>query len=313
MKEESTAAFPARYIGSPMLRKGLLLLVALLALLLTLAFVALRDNPARDARGERRLARSGDAKIHYFASGNEAAPPVALLPSYARSASDFNELVAELNGAGYRTLAMQPRGIDGSTLPSWHMTLHGYAGDLRAVLDAEGIAEPVAVVGHAYGNRVARTFASDFPERTEALVLLAAGGEEPAPPEVAAAIPKALIEAWPEATRRRAIALGFFAQGNAVPDYWMAGWYPRAGIAQAGATTNTPFVEWGAGGRAPILILQPGEDAAAPDGAAALRSRFPDRVELVVIEGAGHALLPEQPGEVAREILLYLARQGVGS
>jgi pimeloyl-ACP methyl ester carboxylesterase len=93
----------------------------------------------------------------------------------------------------------------------------------------------------------------------------------------------------------------------------MAGWYPRAGIAQARATANTPFVEWGAGGRAPILILQPAEDAAAPSGAAALAKRFPDRVELVVIEGAGHALLPEQPAEVAREILLYLARQGLRS
>jgi pimeloyl-ACP methyl ester carboxylesterase len=296
-----------------MLRKSLLLLVALLALLLTLAFVSLRDNPARSALGERRVTRSGEAKIHYFASGDAAAPAVALLPSYARSASDFNELAAELNGAGYRTLAMQPRGIDGSTLPSWQMTLHGYAEDLRAVLDAEAITEPVAVVGHAYGNRVARTFASDFPDSTQALVLLAAGGAEPAAPEVTAAIPKALIGTWPEATRRRAIALGFFAEGNAVPDYWMAGWYPRAGIAQARATANTPFVEWGAGGRAPILILQPAEDAAAPSGAAALAKRFPDRVELVVIEGAGHALLPEQPAEVAREILLYLARQGLRS
>jgi len=296
-----------------MLRKGVSLLVVLLALLLTLAAVALRDNPARDARGERRETRSGDAEIHYFVSGNEAASPVALLPSYARSASDFNELVAELNGAGYRTLAMQPRGIDGSTLPGWHMTLHGYARDLQAVLDAEGIAEPVAVVGHAYGNRVARTFASDYPGRTKALVLLAAGGEGPAAPEVSAAIPKALIRAWPEATRRRAIALGFFAQGNAVPDYWMAGWYPRAGIAQARATANTPFVEWGAGGRAPILILQPAEDAAAPGGAAALKSRFQDRVDLVVIEAAGHALLPEQPRAVAREIVRYFARQAVGS
>jgi pimeloyl-ACP methyl ester carboxylesterase len=34
---------------------------------------------------------------------------------------------------------------------------------------------------------------------------------------------------------------------------------------------------------------------------------------MVVIEGAGHALLPERPEQVAREILLYLARQGVGS
>ena len=295
-----------------MRHRGLILLAALFGALALLAFVALRDNPAREARGARRTARSGDAEIHYFASGDEAAPTIALLPSYARSASDFNELVSELNGAGYRTLAMQPRGIDGSTLPGLSVTLHTYAEDLRALLDAEGVAEPVTLIGHAYGNRVARAFASDFPERTRALVLLAAGGEEPTPPEVANSIPKALVGAWPEATRRRAIALGFFAEGQPVPDHWMAGWYPRAGIAQGRATANTPFHEWGAGGSAPILILQPAEDAAAPGGAGSLKRRYPQRVELVVIEGAGHALLPEQPNEVSRAILSYLARSGIG-
>ena len=294
-----------------MLRRSLFALSLLLALLFALLTVSLRDNPARDARGERREARSGDARIHYFVSGDDAVPPVVLVPSFARSASDYNELVSELNEAGYRTLAIQLRGIDGSTLPSWHMTLHDYAGDLGAVLDAEGVTDPVAIVGHAFGNRVARTFASDHPERTKVLVLLAAGGEEPPTPEVSEAIRKALIRAWPDADRRRAIARGFFAQGNAVPDDWLAGWYPRAGLAQARARGNTPFAEWGDGGRAPILILKPAEDAAVLAGAAALRVRVPDRVDLVVIEGAGHALLPEQPRAVARETLRFLDRQGV--
>ncbi len=33
---------------------------------------------------------------------------------------------------------------------------------------------------------------------------------------------------------------------------------------------------------------------------------FPDRVKVVVIENAGHALLPEQPETIARAVLEFL-------
>ena len=82
---------------------------------------------------------------------------------------------------------------------------------------------------------------------------------------------------------------------------------------RAYATANLTFgqplkeEEWGAGGGRPILILQPAEDALAPGGAQRLRDRFPDRVALLEIPGSGHAILPEQPARIEREILRYLA------
>lgn len=290
-----------------MLRKILIATAALLAAVALLVFVALRDDEARPASGERRTTDSDGAEIHYFVAGPAGGSVVALVPSYARSASDFNELVAALHAAGHRTLAMQPRGIDGSSLASLEPSLHTYAADLAAVLAAEAIAEPVVVAGHAYGNRVARAFASDFPERVRALVLLAAGGEDPTPPEMTQAIGRAVFGIYPDRVRREAIALAFFAEGNAVPEHWMRGWYPRAGLAQARANA-TPFEEWGAGGSAPILVLQPGEDVVAATGGELLARRFPERVEVVTIEGAGHALLPEQPDQVAGAIVEYLDR-----
>jgi len=289
-----------------MLRKLLSAGIAILATLSLLAFLALRDDPARRAAGERRIAETDDTEIHYFASGPATGRIVALVPSYARSASDFNELVAELGAAGHRTLAVQPRGIDGSTLPSLQTSLHTYADDLRTVLDAEGHTEPVVVIGHAYGNRVARTFGADFPERTRALVLLAAGGEEPTPPEMTQAISKALFGVYPDRMRRDAIDLAFFAEGNSVPDHWLRGWYPWAGLAQAGATARTPFGEWGGGGSAPILVVQPAEDGVAGAGGTLLAQRFPERVQLVTVAGAGHAILPEQPERVGRAVVDYL-------
>ena len=117
-----------------MLRKIGLCLLGLILLVGGLLYIALKDNPARAALGERKQVQTTDAEIHYFVSGDEQAKPVALLPSYARSVSDFNELVAQLNQQGYKTIAMQPRGIDGSSLSGLEMTYAVYAADLAAAL-----------------------------------------------------------------------------------------------------------------------------------------------------------------------------------
>ncbi len=288
------------------LRIAGLVLAALALALVGIAFVVLRDSPARGAIGDRNRAVSGDAEIHYFTAGSADALRVVLLPSYGRSVSDFNELAQTLNAAGYGTIAVQPRGIDGSTLPSLQISLHTFAADVVAVLDAEGVGRPVIAIGHAYGNRIVRTLATDHPERIAALVLLAAGGGKPTPPETTSAITTALFRGRSTEVRRAAIEQAFFAHGNPVPEHWMRGWHPWAGLAQARATAQTPFEEWGAGGSAPILVLEPAEDAAAAGGGSALKQRFPDRVEWVHVEGAGHALLPERPAEVARAVLSYL-------
>jgi len=43
-----------------------------------------------------------------------------------------------------------------------------------------------------------------------------------------------------------------------------------------------------------------------------LLARYPDQVEVVVIENAGHALLPEQPEAVADAVIEYLDRMSGG-
>lgn len=269
--------------------------------------VVLRDLPARPAAGEARFAVEGGATIEYRVSGDPGDPAVVLFPSFGRSAADFNELVAALSEAGYRTLAVQPRGVEGSSLPSGEITYHTYASDIGAVLDAEGIVEPVHLIGHAYGNRIARTFATDFPDRTRSVTLLAAGGAEPTPAEGSRDIGTAMMGLASEEDRRAAIARAFFAEGNPVTADWMRGWYPRAGLAQAEAIPGSPFAEWGAGGVAPILVLQPAEDAVAANGGRLLAEAHPSRVSLVEVAAAGHAILPERPEFVARQVLAFLA------
>lgn len=293
-----------------MIKKILIVLVVFAASMGFLLYLGLADNDARPAIGERKMASSGGVDIYYYLSGPEHKVPVVLLPSYARSASDFNELVNVLNKAGFRTLAMQPRGIDGSELPSIDVTFHTYAADLVTVLDEENIIDSVSIIGHAYGNRIARTFASDYPKRSHRLILLAAGGEVPTPADVSSAIMTAMFGILPESTRREAIGFAFFANADEIPDYWITGWYPMAGLAQgqatAASTTESTDPEWGSGGDDQIIVLQPTEDAAAAHGAASLKERFPERVSVHLIEQAGHAILPEQPVQIAAIITAVL-------
>ena len=81
------------------------------------------------------------------------------------------------------------------------------ATDVVAVLDQEGIKEPVYLVGHAFGNRIARAFASRHAERVRATVLLSAGGEAPTPAPVRQAIQTVLLGFWSPAARDEAAKL----------------------------------------------------------------------------------------------------------
>ena len=268
--------------------------------------VILLDNPARPVVGQPLLADNQGIDVRYYISGPDNAEVVVLLASYARSGSDFNELVDRVNRAGYRALILQARGIDGTGLPRYNVTLFDYADDLAAVLNQEKLRTPVTLVGHAFGNRIARAFASRYPARVRSLILLAAGDSGP-PADVRNDIFKILVRCLPDSIRSGALHRAFFAPDNNAPNYWMSGWYPRAGLAQGKATASTPLAQWSSGGTAPMLVVQPAQDAAAPDGAEKLKQLYPDRVTIVVLENSGHAILPEQPEEVSQIVLGHLA------
>lgn len=272
--------------------------------------VVVRDRPARAPEGERVVIHGAAGELVYYRQGR--GPAVVLLPSFARSASDFDGLASGLAAAGFTTLALQPRGVDGSAFGSWAPSLKDFAADVVAVLDAEGGVRARAVLGHAFGNRVARALATHYPERLDTLVLFSAGGETPPPDDVSAAIRKAIF-GLDGSSRDEAIHFAFFADGNRVPPEWRSGWYPAAGILQTRATIAQPPASWRGGGQTRMLVLQPQEDKPAPpERSTRLAADFPDRVTLRVIAGAGHALLPERPQEVLDNVLGFLRTVGEG-
>jgi pimeloyl-ACP methyl ester carboxylesterase len=66
---------------------------------------------------------------------------------------------------------------------------------------------------------------------------------------------------------------------------------------------------WSAGGTVPILVIQGLQDQiATPENGRKLKAEAPERVELIEIDGAAHALLPERPTEIARAATTFLGR-----
>ena len=77
--------------------------------------------------------------------------------------------------------------------------------------------------------------------------------------------------------------------------------------AHLAASHATPHEEWWAAGTAPLLVVQGLDDGLAlPANGRALREAFGDRVQLVELANAGHALLPEQPEAIANAVVAFL-------
>lgn len=266
------------------------------------------------AAPKRIMVRSGRVRIEVLSQGT--GPAILILPSRGRGAQDYDEVASMLAARGFRVLRPQPRGIGASKGPLKDLTLHDFAADVAAVIEHESKGRPVIVVGHAFGNFVARMLATDRPELVRGVVLAAASAgkvpkgstEQPISAEVREAIEKSGELSLPESERLRYIQLAFFAPGHD-PKVWLNGWYPENMKAEAAATTATPVDLYFACGRAPVLDLQAENDTVAPRRfAGVLRSELGSRVTVKVIPNAGHALAPEQPKAMSDAIAEFAGK-----
>ncbi len=251
-------------------------------------------------------APTGPLQVHVQGQG----PAVLLIPSLGRGAQDFEMLAASLAEAGYQAIRPEPRGIGGSALGPEVVTMDDLADDIAAVIRAAVAVAPgsrATVVGHAFGNRVARMVATRYPELVESIVLLASGGKIPPSAEAASALAAVFDASLSPADHLAAVRTAFFADGNDA-SIWAAGWYPETAAMQQAASRATPVDTWWTAGSAAVLVVQPADDViAVPANAAHIAGQLGDRASVVTIANAGHALLPEQPAAVTEALLTWLA------
>lgn len=283
---------------------------------ITMVYVLyLLPKPTREPIGSLSFVERPDgARIAVYAAGQ--GPRVMLLSSLGRSVSDFNELAESLHKAGFRTIAIEMRGVGASTNGKnvQNLSLFSLADDAAAAMVTDGATadDMVYGIGHAFGNRVVRAVATRYPDNVGGLVLVASGGAQKLKPEQR--VTKALMNSFNWGMlpnkRRNEIAYAFFAYDNEIPKYWLNGWYIAGAKLQIQAVQATSVSDWrAAGGITPILVLQGAKDRIAPAGTTSqlLKRDFPERVQVMVIAQAGHAILPEQPDIVAREIISFFS------
>ncbi|OBF50011.1 hypothetical protein A5756_22635 [Mycobacterium sp. 852002-53434_SCH5985345] len=253
----------------------------------------------------RHVVTTAQASIDTVVDGH--GPAVVVIPSYGRDAGgDFDALTAALVAAGYRVLRPQPRGVAGSSGPMSDVTFADMAGDIAGVIDdlADG---PAVILGHAFGNFVARVTAVHHPDKVEAVILAAAAGKT-VDPQINSAPMRAGDLSLPDAARLDALRTAFFAPGHDA-SIWLTGWYPETLAMQVACVHHTDVTHYWDAGNAPVFeiiaALDPFHHRAEWGD---LRARNGDRVSTTVIDDASHALFPEQPGAVGAAIIEYLRR-----
>jgi pimeloyl-ACP methyl ester carboxylesterase len=270
----------------------------------TIVFLVAHLSAEAQSRSQQIVRRDG-VTIEVIAEGR--GPLILLLPSLGRSADEFDPVAESIAAAGFRVLRPQPRGFGRSSGPMQNLTLHDFARDIAAVIE-DAKTGPAILAGHAYGHFVAKMTAVDFPKLVRGVILIGAAQKNPNP-EVQKSVAIATDPSQPEAERLKHLQYVFFAPGNDAR-LWLTGFHANVRAAQVIARDSTPQREYWSAGTVPLLDIQGEDDPYRPRSSAnELVEEFGrNRVSVVVIPRAAHAIMVEQPRAVAEAIISWARR-----
>lgn len=142
------------------------------------------DVQPRQPRRTARLRSVGDGELrlrHRFVHGYRRAyrmagqgPALVLIHGIGDSSATWAELIPDL-ARTHTVIAPDLLGHGASDKPRADYSVAAYANGVRDLLATLDI-ESATLVGHSLGGGVAMQFAYQFPERTERLILVSAGG-----------------------------------------------------------------------------------------------------------------------------------------
>jgi pimeloyl-ACP methyl ester carboxylesterase len=249
-----------------------------------------------------RTIEVGDAMLECTLCGSGT--PVVLLANAGCSVGYYDHLARALTTGGFQTISINMRGVGGSLGSLDGATLHDLAGDVAGVIEAIGCG-PVHLVGHAFGNRIARCLAVDQPPLVRSVTLLAAGG-----------LIGSVIDAFfRNATQAKmngsdcvtVLGVRWLSPASDPKILELVECWPAIFLAHLATSRKVPLEDWWSGGNAPLLVIQGLDDVVAPPGNGhALREQWGERVRVVDLPRAGHFLLLEQPEAVVQAVSEFL-------
>jgi pimeloyl-ACP methyl ester carboxylesterase len=147
----------------------------------------------------------------------------------------------------------------------------------------------------------------DWPDLVQGVAMIAAvTGTSVASEDIARSIAGSFDPALTDAERLAHLRRAYFAPGHDA-SVWLPGWHPDVARAQRAAREATRDRDWlRAAHRVPLLYLAAAQDAIAPvPSETEMRAALGPKAFMVVIQDAGHALLPEQPRAVADALIAF--------
>ena len=246
------------------------------------------------------------AGLHYFLheGGSVLKPALVLIhdaggdqlswPAEVRRLSDHRVITLDLPGHG-------------KTGGPGCQSIEDYARAVAEFEDASGLSRAV-FVGHGMGGAIALALALDYPQRVAGIGLIASGACLPIPPSV-------IENAASQSTLPLAIkslqemSLGSQTSANLNANSFKCLAETRQPLLLGDLLACDRFNAAGrlAAIRTPVLVVCGTEDKITPIRfSETLSSRIPGAA-LQTLEGAGHLLILEQPGRLAKLIRVFLA------
>jgi pimeloyl-ACP methyl ester carboxylesterase len=120
-----------------------------------------------------KFAKSGDLKVHYKTFGLTGKTALVLVHGWCCDHTVWRDQIEALNGR-VRMIALDLPGFGKSDRPKIEYTMDVFAKGIHAVLEDAGI-EKAVLVGHSMGTPAIRQFYRQYPEKTQALIVVDGG------------------------------------------------------------------------------------------------------------------------------------------
>ena len=259
----------------------------------------------------------------YFEIDGTGDQTVALINGIAMTVDSWEPIRRRFVERGYRCLLHDCRGQLRSEKPAaGRYTMEQHVADFLGLLDALGL-ERVHVVGTSYGSEIGMLFACNHPERTETLTVIAGVSElDELMRTVAAswmiaadcgAVPffRCMLP-WTYssdylAKNRRLLHAREEAMMRLSPDYFAAFKRLVEAFLQLDITAELQHI------LCPTLVISAELDLVkGPRYGQIIHDNLANS-EFIVIPGAGHAVVIEQPEPVAAQTIDFIDRHGTSS
>jgi pimeloyl-ACP methyl ester carboxylesterase len=249
-------------------------------------------------------------RLPYVEQGDGDGVPVLLLHGVSDSWRSWEPVLPHLPSS-IRAYALTHRGHGDADRPAAGYHPRDFAADTVAFMDAVGI-ERAVIVGHSMSGYIAQVVASEHPNRMLGVVLVgafASYSDKPAVVELCEvveafgdSVDPGFVREFQESTIAQPVADGLVdmvvSESLKLPAHvWRASFGALLEIDRPVALDRIG---------APTLVVWADRDAAAPRRDQIVLAEGISGAELLVYEGAGHALHWEEPRRFAADLIAFV-------